>query len=172
MSGNQNWRTPPALFELLNSEFNFTMDGAASGDDSLCGGSFLSDGHFGEGCGSAGWCALCFHRGCPELFGGRRIFVNPPYHKLLPWVEVFAEWRDLGATVAALLPAKPDTEWFHLAATTANEIRVMKGRVQFIDPATGKPSKESGNNAGSLLIVWRPGPRPGYPLIWPWDWRQ
>lgn len=165
MTGRQDWRTPPALFQLLTNEFHFTMDGAASEADALCK-NFLSGPHREGGCD----CALCFHIGCPAYFLDERIFVNPPYADLLPWVKVFAEWRDLEATVVALLPAKSDTEWFSAVVNSANEIRLMSRRVQFIDPDTGKPGANS-NNGGSMIAIWRPGPRPPQAFAWLWDWR-
>jgi len=35
-SARQDWRTPRALFDVLDAEFRFTTDAAASGENALC----------------------------------------------------------------------------------------------------------------------------------------
>lgn len=157
MSGKQDWRTPPELFQLLDNEFDFEVDGAATKEDTLCD-LHVSDA-FSERSEHA-WSPSC-----------DSVFVNPPYANLDPWINLFCDWADIGKNlVVALLPAKCDTGWFALCCQTAHEIRLMKGRVQFIDPETGKPGANS-NNAGSMIAIWRPGPRPSCAHIWLWDWR-
>ncbi len=57
-----------------------------------------------------------------------------------------------------LLPADTSVGWFHEAIQTASEVRfITAGRLAFINPLTGK--HVSGNNKGSMLIIWHPYPR-------------
>lgn len=57
-----------------------------------------------------------------------------------------------------LVPADTSVGWFKEAIQTASEVRfITAGRLAFINPVTGKPV--SGNNKGSMLIIWRPYPR-------------
>ncbi|MDE9696683.1 DNA N-6-adenine-methyltransferase, partial [Citrobacter freundii] len=57
-----------------------------------------------------------------------------------------------------LVPADTSGGWFKEAIQTASEVRfITAGRLAFINPVTGKPV--SGNNKGSMLIIWRPYPR-------------
>jgi hypothetical protein len=56
-----------------------------------------------------------------------------------------------------LVPADTSVGWFKEAIQTASEVRfITAGRLAFINPVTGKPV--SGNNKGSMLIIWRPYP--------------
>ena len=56
-----------------------------------------------------------------------------------------------------LLPADTSVGWFHEAIQTASEVRfITAGRLAFINPLTEKPV--SGNNKGSMLIIWHPTP--------------
>lgn len=57
-----------------------------------------------------------------------------------------------------LVPADTSVGWFKEAIQTASEVRfITAGRLAFINPVSGKPV--SGNNKGSMLIIWRPYPR-------------
>ena len=55
-------------------------------------------------------------------------------------------------TVVALINANTDTKWFAEAARTANEIRLITGRVGFVKPSG---EKANGNTKGQCLIIWR-----------------
>lgn len=170
MSGNQNWRTPPELFALLDAEFRFTLDGAAGAYDHLVDAWLEGPcvaGIVGSWTRKPKPCSCALH----TLAVDHDVFCNPPYETLSPWIETFARWRDVGrSTVVAVLPSKTDTDWYVRAEETANEIRRLTGRVQFIDPATGKPHGR--NNYGTSIFIWRPGPRPPLAFTWTWDWRR
>lgn len=57
-----------------------------------------------------------------------------------------------------LVPADTSVGWFKEATLSASEVRfITAGRLAFINPVTGKPV--SGNNKGSMLIIWHPYPR-------------
>jgi DNA N-6-adenine-methyltransferase (Dam) len=61
-----------------------------------------------------------------------RIFVNPPYGKARePWVDRCIEAAERGHRVILLMPAATDTRVFQRAASTAQSVVFIKGRVKF-----------------------------------------
>lgn len=77
--------------------------------------------------------------------GGRRVFCNPPYSNIRPFLE-----RAKEADVAVfLVPARTDTRWFHeIILPHAREIRFIKGRLKFGTATTGAPFP-------SMVVVFR-----------------
>jgi phage N-6-adenine-methyltransferase len=90
------WETPPAVFEQLNKEFNFTLDAAAETETTLCDYYFTEDDD-----------ALC------QYWNNQMIFCNPPYSKLKEFAHKANEEAKKGATVVMLVPARTDTRAFH-----------------------------------------------------------
>jgi len=132
----QDWRTPPALFEALNREFRFNLDGAADEDSALCSRYYTE---YSDALKQP------WHRDS----GGGAIFLNPPYAKLGPWVEKAYQESRKGATVVMLLPASTGARWFHEVVQPHAEIRFLQGRLKFEGakhPAT----------FDSMVIVFRP----------------
>ena len=152
-NSRSDWRTPPELFALLDSEFHFTMDAAASKKDALC----------------PMYCTKEINALSPSItmspWSG--VFCNPPYGNISEWVKAFIRWSEK-AIVVALLPAATDTRWFAEAARTAKEIRLLSGRVSFIDPTGGG---RTANTTGSCVVVWKPQEYPTYGIA-TWDWRK
>jgi hypothetical protein len=62
-----------------------------------------------------------------------RVFVNPPYGRVLPrWVEkCAAECASARAVVVALLPARPDTRWWHEHMAGTADVFMLRGRLRF-----------------------------------------
>lgn len=140
--GRTDWQTPPDLFGLLHEEFQFTLDGAASGPN-LLPRFYSLDG--------------------TDAFDARpkreRIFLNPPYGRhLVRWaVLVSQSWKYASNTVVVLVPAATETRWSRTLWEEASEVRFLSPRVRFIDPETGKPG--GSNTTGSALFVLRPPAR-------------
>lgn len=66
-----------------------------------------------------------------------RVFMNPPYgDEIVQWIrKLREEWSRGGVTEAiALLPARPDTEWFELLTADTDDLVMcfLRGRVTFI----------------------------------------
>ena len=78
------------------------------------------------------------------------VWCNPPYGKGIDkWIKRMAEHNN----GIALLPARPDTAWFHEASSTATSILFVRGRIKFHPgdknaPNTGSPG------AGNVLMAW------------------
>jgi hypothetical protein len=97
--------TPPCVFDPLHAEFSFTLDVAASKHNAKCksfctlAGTFAwsdTNPHPGEG--------SCWdvETGLEYPWAGERVWCNPPFSGLLPWVE--RAWSEPAEVVVMLLP--------------------------------------------------------------------
>lgn len=125
---HQNWRTPRSLFEDLHAEFGFTLDGASEPGNGLLPLASTAD--------------------QPVEWDGHRVFCNPPWSNIRPFVEQAA-----AANVAVLLvPARTNVAWFHRAIELGAKPRFFKGRPKFLIPDTGKTRFNS--PVDCLLLVF------------------
>lgn len=137
-SAKQDWTTPRELFDVLNAEFNFGTDAAASRDNALC------PAYFDEGMDALKPTA-CW-------VGSGAVFCNPPYGRTLgKWIAKASEEAAKGATVVMLIPARPDTKaWHeHILNRPNVEVRFLKGRLKFGGVKTPAPFP-------SAVVVFRP----------------
>lgn len=140
------WRTPPALFASLNAEFCFQLDAAAAPHNALCRKFITAEQNTLE----TPWADYLSIPGY--------VWLNPPYSDITPFVKKAAVESSNQIGTVMLVPADTSVGWFKEAIQTASEVRfITAGRLAFINPVTGKPV--SGNNKGSMLIIWRPYPR-------------
>jgi hypothetical protein len=109
----QSWGTPANIFDPLHEEFGFTMDGAASEQNALLPrASTLEQ---------------------PLRWYGERVFCNPPWSDIAPFLELAAS-----AELAVLLvPARTNAKWFHKALALGAKVRFFLGRPKFVGPAVG-----------------------------------
>jgi hypothetical protein len=104
-SASDRWATPKAVYEALDSEFQFNFDPCPLDGD---------------------------RDGLAPLWtewSGKRVFCNPPYGPGIgDWIK-----RGIEAECAVfLIPARTDTRWFHdLVLPKAREIRFLRGRLKF-----------------------------------------
>ncbi|MCF6685235.1 phage N-6-adenine-methyltransferase [Raoultella ornithinolytica] len=140
------WQTPIPLFVALDAEFCLTLDAAASSDNALCNRYITEQ----QDTLIAPWGDFLVSPGY--------VWLNPPYSDITPFVQkAAAESKNQIGTVM-LVPADTSVGWFREAIETASEVRfIVGGRLAFINPVSGKPV--SGNNKGSMLIIWHPYPR-------------
>lgn len=140
------WRTPPALFASLDAEFCFQLDAAAAPHNALCRKFITAEQNTLE----TPWADYLNVPGY--------VWLNPPYSDITPFVKKAASESANQIGTVMLVPADTSVGWFKEAIQTASEVRfITAGRLAFINPVTGKPV--SGNNKGSMLIIWRPYPR-------------
>lgn len=140
------WRTPPALFASLDAEFCFQLDAAAAPHNALCRKFITAEQNTLE----TPWSDYLSIPGY--------VWLNPPYSNITPFVKKAAAESDNQIGTVMLVPADTSVGLFKEAIQTASEVRfITAGRLAFINPVTGKPV--SGNNKGSMLIIWRPYPR-------------
>ena len=140
------WRTPPALFASLDAEFCFQLDAAAAPHNALSRKFITAEQNTLE----TPWADYLNVPGY--------VWLNPPYSDITPFVKKAAAESINQIGTVMLVPADTSVGWFKEAIQTASEVRfITAGRLAFINPVTGKPV--SGNNKGSMLIIWRPYPR-------------
>ena len=111
----QTHQTPPDLFAKLHAEFAFTMDGAAERHNRLLK-------H------ASTWAK-------PLPWAGERVFCNPPWSGIGPFVELAAT-----AEFACLLvPARTNCRWFHRAIALGATVRFFLGKPKFVGNKSTSP---------------------------------
>lgn len=140
------WRTPQALFDALDEEFKFGVDVCATRENSLC--DIFIDQELD---------ALKTSWRTPHDWEGKNTvesaFINPPYSQTKQMLDRAANQAfECRINVVALVNANTDTKWFAEAASTANEIRLLTGRVGFV---RNDGKAVNGNTKGQCLIIWR-----------------
>lgn len=111
-----DWATPEDLYRDLDREFRFTFDP----------------------------CPLQGADGLTRPWKGQRVYCNPPYSNIYPFLE-----RAVDADVAVfLLPSRTGTDWFHRFAPRATEVRFLRGRLKFCGAETSAPFD-------SVLLIFR-----------------
>jgi len=121
MSKTVEWATPEGLFDELDGEFGFDLDPCATKENAKCKKFYTKE-----------------DDGLAQSWKGRKVFMNPPYGR------VIGDWVKKAATggaeiVVCLLPARTDTRWFHEYIYGKAEIRFIKGRVKFGDGKQSAP---------------------------------
>lgn len=140
------WQTPIPLFVALDAEFCLTLDAAASADNALCNRYITED----QNTLTTPWADF--------LVAPGYVWLNPPYSDITPFVQKAAVESKNQIGTVMLVPSDTSVGWFREAIETASEVRfIVGGRLAFINPVSGKPV--SGNNKGSMLIIWHPYPR-------------
>lgn len=127
-SKSDKWATPSEVYDPLHDEFVFNYDPCPiewkEGD---------ADGLLTE------W--------------GTSTFCNPPYSNTAKWIEkAYLEWKK-GKTVVMLINVITDTIAFHKYILGNAELRFLKGRVKFINPA--EPTKRAPSPKPSMVVIFR-----------------
>lgn len=147
-----DWETPQDLFDKLNDEFGFSLDVAATEENSKCE---MYSNKFTNAL-THDW--FFYDERDDYYFGINSAWMNPPYSRgnIEKFCQKAYEESQKGCVVVGLLPGDSSTKWFHKYVMKAHEIRFCTKRVQFIDPDTGKHGK-NGPTFGSIIVVWKPG---------------
>jgi site-specific DNA-methyltransferase (adenine-specific) len=150
-TGTDNWSTPQELFDVLNAEFHFTIDAAASAENHKCSTWYGPGGQHEDALALVEW-------GRP--FCRETIWINPPYSRGLQgkFIQKAAQQcRVNNHTVVMLLPARTDTKAFHAHIYDASkwqaregvEIRFLPGRLKFGGAKDSAPFP-------SMIVVFHP----------------
>ncbi len=143
-SESDDWWTPQALFDLLDTEFGFELDVCASKENHKCERYYSNkeDGLAQE------WKGSCW--------------MNPPYGKtIIDWMKKAYESAQNGATVVCLVPARTDTRWWWNYCIFG-EVRFLRGRIKFVNASNSAPFP-------SAIIVFRPEVKKENQRILWWD---
>ena len=112
LSQRLDWKTPKAVYQILDAEFNFDFD--------PCPVNPKFDGL--------------------NIEWGKSNYVNPPYgNEIGKWIKKGYEEQLKGKTVVFLIPSRTDTRWWHDYCMKADEIRFIKGRLKFDDQKNSAP---------------------------------
>lgn len=143
-------RTPRALFDPLNVVHRFTLDAAASDANALCQKYYTRH-----------------TDGLLRSWSGERVWCNPPFSRLEPWVaKAWSEMRDDCHLVVMLLPANRCEQgfwqtWiepFRDGPPRHDGIRLrsrfLKGRSRFAAPDAPVPHKGDRPPFGCVLLTW------------------
>ena len=130
-SNTDMWATPQDFFDVINKEFNFTVDVCATAENTKCGLFFTPE---QDGLKQK-WEGICY--------------MNPPYGRSIgKWIQKAYNSSKEGAVVVGLLPARTDTKWFHEYIYNKAEIRFIKGRLKFGGCKNSAPFP-------SMVVIWR-----------------
>ena len=105
---SQSWRTPPSLFDPLNEEFGFTLDGASEPGNGLLPRASTAE--------------------KPLPWDGESVFCNPPWSN----IPAFLEMAPLSKLTVFLVPARTNSRWFHRALALGMTPRFFLGRPTFV----------------------------------------
>lgn len=112
-SQSNEWATPPNFFDILNKEFNFTLDPCATKENAKCAKFYTME-----------------DDGLSKSWDNEIVFCNPPYgREIKNWVKKASEAK--GGVVVMLIPARTDTIYFHDYIYNKAEIRFIRGRLKF-----------------------------------------
>lgn len=106
----QDRRTPKEFFAKLHDEYQFTLDGAATAENALLPRFSSAE--------------------APISWKGERVFCNPPWSDIPPFIEQMpnAEFSCL------LVPARTNCKWFHRALDLGAKPEFFKGKLSFSGP--------------------------------------
>ena len=111
---NIDYRTPRWLFDLLNQEFHFTIDGCASPQNALC----------------PRYCTL-EQDALRQDWAGERVWWNPPFDDLGAWARKAYNESLLGVTSVGLVPTWKKEYWFRMCVEHAQMRMVQTGPLYF-----------------------------------------
>lgn len=149
---SDDWETPQDLFDDLNLRFHFDLDAAADRKNSKCSHHLGPGAMVPDALSVTEWSQY-----------GRSIFVNPPYSKaagpLEEWVKrMYLTTQTPNRLVVAILPATPNTLWFHRYVVGSAAVFFPRGRVKF----TPYPGADFGSaRHDTMLVMWGLSPLEG-----------
>jgi site-specific DNA-methyltransferase (adenine-specific) len=119
------WSTPQDFFDKLNWRFGpFSLDPCATIDNTKCANFFTEA-----------------EDGLSKSWEGFKVFVNPPYGRGIDkWIKkAYEESRKDNTMVVMLIPARPDTKYWHDYVMKADEVYFIRGRLKFGDSENSAP---------------------------------
>jgi phage N-6-adenine-methyltransferase len=112
------------------------------------------------------------------------VWCNPPYRYMAEWLELCRtkgmELTPVYHTVVVLGFARTDVAWWHDLVMPHAYVILLRGRVPFLDPDTGKPpinpktgKPQDSPPAGSFLAIYSRVPQfaTARGLVDGWDWK-
>lgn len=143
-----SWQTPQWLFDWANNRYDFTIDLAASIDNSKVYCFYTTD----HDALSVDWAATEPQDAMLREVG----WCNPPYSETGKWLAKAWQEAQQGFQSVFLVNApNGESYWQKYVFGKASEIIFINGRVAFELPdENGKPIPQPGNTRGSCLVVF------------------
>lgn len=135
---------PLDVFSVFNQRFRFTVDAASSVENRKC------DRH---------WTVK--DNGLEQPWAGERVYCNPPYSDIEPWVR--KAWNERQADlIVLLLPAnRTEQRWwqdgiepFRDRAGSVLQVEFLPGRLRFLKPGQQQIGPNERPPFGCVLCVW------------------
>ena len=135
---------PPADFAILQNRFGFTIDAAAAPHNAKLARFFTAQ----DDALSQSW-------------DGERVYCNPPYSNILPWVE--KAWSEARAPlIVMLLPAnRTEQQWWQELiephrdrAGSRLRVEFLPGRLRFLKPGATSIRPNERPPFGCCLCIW------------------
>ena len=133
-SKSSDWTTPQKFYEVLDEEYNFTLDPCATSESAKCDKYFTLE-----------------DDGLSQDWSGHTVFMNPPYGRGIKlWIKkAWEASREKNTTVVCLIPSRTDTKYWHEYCMKAHRIFFIKGRLKFGDGKSSAPFP-------SAIVVFKP----------------
>jgi phage N-6-adenine-methyltransferase len=146
VDGVDDRATHPVHFADFNAEHGpFTLDVAAAAHNTKCEKYFTRE-----------------QDGTAQDWSGERVWCNPPYSDIAPWVR--KAWSSYADTlgVAMLLPAnRTEQSWWQLLVEPYRDrpgspltVRFLPGRMRFLKPGQTAVGPNQRPPFGCVLLVW------------------
>lgn len=150
---SDEWRTPQAFFEVLDAEFGFDLDVAATRDNCWVENYIGPDRTRPDRTDALECSWTWLSRSARPAI----CWMNPPYSRVREFMQKAHEEALKGCTVVCLVPSRTDTKWWHRYVwnnytnrTYDNvEVRFVKGRLKFGSSANSAPFP-------SVVVIFRP----------------
>jgi len=135
---------PPEDFAPMQDRFGFTLDAAAASHNAKCPRFFTAQ-----------------DDGLAQSWAGERVYCNPPYSNIRPWVE--KAWCEPRAgVIVMLLPANRTEQgfWqdliepFRDRAGSRLRVEFLPGRLRFLKPGQTVIGSNERPPFGCVLCIW------------------
>lgn len=137
--------TPPELFDPLNARFGFELDVAASERNAKCARYYTLE-----------------DDGLTKDWTDERVWCNPPYSNIEPWVEKM--WSAVPEIAVMLVPAnRTEQGWWqrwvepYRDASSVMTTQFLPGRPRFIRYEDGIVRPNERPPFGCCLLIWKRG---------------
>lgn len=136
--------TTPEVFEPLHARFGFTVDVAAAAHNAKLPRFYSIE-----------------DDGLAQSWAGERVWCNPPYSKIEPWVE--KAWGSGAELVVMLLPAnRTEQGWWQRQVEPGRldgrlRVEFLAGRLRFLKPGQKHIRPNERPPFGCCLLIWGTG---------------
>lgn len=145
LAGTDDRATHSNDFAVWNERFSFTVDVAASAHNAKCARFFTEA-----------------DNGLAQSWAGERVWCNPPYSEIRPWVEkAWAEYRAGVRLIVMLLPNnRAEQGWWqdlvepYRDGSSGLRVEFLRGRLRFIQAGRADVGPNERPPFGNCLLIW------------------